>query len=78
MHTIQVTPDLVIEVWFDADGDESPMLKLRSLAQEQDKDPTPGVVVIRSAEIRLLVAALVETAGVLAEHVVKNAQRPSV
>jgi len=61
---IQVTDDLLLEVWPGGDGDR-PRLRLRSLAQEQDGEAI-GAVVIWPAEIKRLVAALAEAAGELA------------
>ena len=71
IHTIKATDDLEIEVWpGDDEGDERPMLRLRSLPQERDGDTTPGAIVIWPEEVRHLCAALAQAAGILAEAAV--------
>jgi len=65
MQTIRVTSDLILEVWPECDR---PLVKLRSLAQERDGETPAGTVIIWPEEIRHLVAALAEAAGVLAEY----------
>ena len=66
MRTIKVTDDLILEVWKGGKGDR-PLVKLRSLAEEADGEAV-GAVVIWPQEIRHLVDALVEAAGLLAEE----------
>ena len=66
MKEIQVTDDLILEVWPDGNN-ARPLLQLRSLAQEQDSEAV-GAVVIWPAEVRRLVAALAEAAGILAQE----------
>ena len=68
MNTLKVTDDLVIEIWPGSEADR-PLLKLRSHAQGHDGETRPGAVVVWPEEIRPLVAALAEAAGLLAEEV---------
>ena len=68
MRTIEATNDPVIEVWPSGDDDEGPMVRLRSLAQERDRDTTPGAVVIWPSELCHLIDALAEAAAYLVEE----------
>lgn len=70
MKTIKATDDLVLEVWPQGDdpADDRPMLRLRSLAQERDRDTTPGAVVIWPSEVGHLIDALADAAAYLAEE----------
>ena len=65
--TIQITNDLILEIWPGAAGDQS-LLKLRSLALEQDAQTAPGSVVIYPHEIRRLIAALIDAAATLVDQ----------
>lgn len=67
MHTIKVSGDLVLEVHLGDSGDHA-LLKLRSRAAEADGETGAGVVVIWPAEIRPLIGALAEAAGLVAEE----------
>ena len=74
MKTITVPgSDLLVEVWFgggDDDDGERPLVRVRSLDLEADGQG--GAVIVRPEEIRGLVAALVEAAGLLAEETAKR------
>jgi len=61
MVQIKATDDLILEVWPGEEGDRT-LIRLRSLSQEQDGESPPGMVIIYPAEVRHLVAALVEAA----------------
>jgi len=62
MLQIKATDDLILEVWpGEGEGDRT-LIRLRSLSQEQDGESPPGMVIIHPAEVRHLVAALVEAA----------------
>ena len=60
MRVLQVTDDLVVEIWPSGEGDRPPV-KLRSLAAERDGEAI-GAVVIWPEEIDPLVVALTEAA----------------
>lgn len=69
MREIRATEDLVVEAW--AGGDEDrPIVKIRSLEQEQDAEAV-GAIVIWPEEIHSLIEALTEVADWLAEQVRK-------
>jgi hypothetical protein len=72
---IQVTDDLVIELWPAAPGDSAdrPLLKLRSLAAGRDGEDR--AVVVYLDEAKSLVAALVDAAVQLAEAETRHAKR---
>ncbi len=66
MRVLQVTNDLILEVWAAGGEGDRPLLKLRSLSME--KDGEGGSVVIWSEEIDSLVAALWEGQDILARE----------
>jgi len=60
MRTLQVTDDLVVEIWSSGEGDR-PLVKLRSLAAERDGEAI-GALIIWPEELDTLVSALTEAA----------------
>jgi len=64
MTLIQVTDDLVIEVWPGGEADE-PLLKVRSLSQGVDGETPPGVLIVYAEEIGPLVEALFQAMTLL-------------
>ena len=65
MRTLQVTDDLILEIWPSGGEGERPLVKLRSLAAERDGEAI-GAVIIYPEELDALVAALTEAAACLA------------
>lgn len=57
---VQVTDDLMLEIWRGADGGtDHDLVKLRSLALERDAEVAPGAVTIYCDEIDALIAGLI-------------------
>jgi hypothetical protein len=73
MYTIEVSDDLALEVHLSSSGDHA--LLLRSLALEADGEADAGMVVIWPAEIRPLIGALGEAAGLVAEEAAHAIER---
>jgi len=67
MRTIQVTDDLELEVWYPGGKGDVGLVLLRSRDLEGDRDNEAGVVILWPGEIRHLIEALAEAAGLLAE-----------
>lgn len=66
MRTIDVTATLLLEV-----HPQRPSIHLVSLDAQFDGEIVPGVVIVRPAEIKPLVAALAQAAGEMAEEAVR-------
>ena len=71
---IEVSEDLVVEVWPCGGRGDAPMIRLRSRDLESDCSNMPGAVVIWPGEVRHLVAALCTAAGLLAEAAASTAR----
>ena len=69
---IQTTGDLVLEMWPGADGGaDRDLVKLRSLALEQDGNVSPGSVIICCDEIDALIAGLISARRLIQSGVVE-------
>jgi len=68
MTLIQVTDDLVIEVWPSGGAGDQALVKVRSLSQSADGETPPGVLIVWPEEIAPLIEGLSKAAGVLAEY----------
>jgi len=62
MTLIQVTDDLVIEVWH-----SDPLLKIRSLGQGADGETPPGVLIVWPTEIGPLIESLYRSTKLLGD-----------
>jgi len=73
---IEVSDDLVVEVWPSGGRGDAPLIKLRSRDLESDCSNMPGAVVIWPSEIRPLIDSLAKAAGILAADAARSVADP--